>query len=41
PVEAMKHKSLPIYGVQFHPEVAHTEKGSEIYRNFAKLCGEL
>jgi len=40
-VEAMKHRKLPIYGVQFHPEVAHTEKGSEIYRNFAKLCGEL
>ncbi|WP_457753015.1 GMP synthase subunit A [Thermococcus sp.] len=40
-VEAMKHKKLPIYGVQFHPEVAHTEKGSEIYRNFAELCGEL
>jgi len=41
PVEAMKHERLPIYGVQFHPEVAHTEKGSEIYRNFAGLCGEL
>lgn len=41
PVEAMKHRELPIYGVQFHPEVAHTERGSDIYRNFAQLCGEL
>ncbi len=42
PVEAMKHEELPIYGgVQFHPEVSHTEHGSEIYRNFAALCGEL
>ncbi|WP_456395261.1 GMP synthase subunit A [Thermococcus sp.] len=41
PVEAMRHRELPIYGVQFHPEVAHTERGSEIYKNFAELCGEL
>lgn len=41
PIEAMKHENLPIYGVQFHPEVAHTERGADIYRNFAKLCGEL
>jgi len=37
-IEAMKHKKLPIYGVQFHPEVAHTEKGREILENFVKLC---
>ncbi|MEM4541509.1 MAG: GMP synthase subunit A [Archaeoglobaceae archaeon] len=37
-VEAMRHKSLPIYGIQFHPEVAHTEKGKEIYRNFVSIC---
>ena len=39
PIEAMRHRELPIYGVQFHPEVAHTERGSEIYKNFAELCG--
>lgn len=33
-VEAMKHKEYPIYGVQFHPEVWHTEKGEEILKNF-------
>jgi len=34
PVAAMKHHSLPIYGLQFHPEVEHTENGFEIIRNF-------
>ncbi|WP_456472708.1 GMP synthase subunit A [Methanocaldococcus sp.] len=39
-VEAMKHKSKPIYGVQFHPEVAHTEYGSDILKNFCRVCYE-
>jgi len=38
-VEAMKHLEKPIYGVQFHPEVAHTEYGSEILKNFCEICG--
>jgi len=37
-IEAIRHKDLPIYGIQFHPEVAHTGKGKEIYRNFVSLC---
>ena len=24
PIAAMEHKDLPIYGIQFHPEVTHT-----------------
>ncbi|MDH3619154.1 MAG: glutamine-hydrolyzing GMP synthase [Nitrosopumilus sp.] len=29
-----------IYGIQFHPEVVHTEKGIEILKNFVlKVCG--
>lgn len=33
------HKSLPIYGLQFHPEVAHSEQGALIIKNFVKeIC---
>ena len=32
--EAMRHKTKKIFGVQFHPEVWHTEHGEEILRNF-------
>ncbi len=38
-IEAMAHKSLPMYGVQFHPEVEHTPKGPEIFKNFLRACG--
>lgn len=34
PYAAIKHKEKPIYGVQFHPEVAHTQHGKEIIGNF-------
>jgi len=37
-VESMKHKSKPIYGIQWHPEVFHTEKGEQFYQNFVKIC---
>lgn len=36
--QAIKHKTRPIYGVQFHPEVEHTEHGEEIFKNFVELC---
>ena len=40
PIAAMAHESLPIYGVQFHPEVAHTEIGEDVIRNFLfRVCG--
>jgi GMP synthase (glutamine-hydrolysing) len=37
-VEAMAHPSRPIWGVQFHPEVEHTQGGVELLRNFVDLC---
>jgi len=39
-IEAMKHASKPIYGVQWHPEVAHTEAGNTLLLNFLKICDE-
>jgi len=33
-VAAIRHKDRPIYGVQFHPEVVHTEEGEKILRNY-------
>jgi len=34
PYGIIRHRQKKIYGLQFHPEVAHTEKGSQIIRNF-------
>jgi GMP synthase (glutamine-hydrolysing) len=40
PYAAVRHAKRPIWGVQFHPEVAHTEAGSQILANFARgICG--
>jgi len=40
PVAAMQHETKPIYGVLFHPEVAHTPRGGEILHNFLfTICG--
>jgi GMP synthase (glutamine-hydrolysing) len=40
PVAAMADKKKNFYALQFHPEVAHTEKGTDILKNFLFLiCG--
>ena len=36
-VMAMRHRTLPIEGVQFHPESVLTVHGKEIIRNFLKM----
>lgn len=40
PMAAAKHKSLPVFGLQFHPEVSHTPQGTTILKNFLhEICG--
>ena len=34
PYAAAAHRERPIYGLQFHPEVVHTERGKEMLRAF-------
>jgi GMP synthase (glutamine-hydrolysing) len=39
PIAAMRHTTRPIHCVQFHPEVAHTPRGSELISNFLfRVC---
>ncbi len=38
PIAAVKHKQLPIYGLQFHPEVTHTVGGAKLLSNFLTIC---
>ena len=37
-VQAFEHRTLPRFGLQFHPEVEHTQHGERIFRNFIELC---
>ena len=40
PVVALENESKGMYGVQFHPEVMHTQYGTDILRNFLyNVCG--
>ena len=36
-IMGVKHRTLPIWGVQFHPESILTEQGRTILKNFLKL----
>ena len=39
PIAAMQHQTKPIFALQFHPEVTHTEYGKVILDNFIfKVC---
>ena len=37
-VEAMSDTDRDLYGVQWHPEVAHTEEGEAVFENFLTIC---
>lgn len=38
-VMGFRHASLPIHGVQFHPESIATEHGHAMLANFLRVCG--
>ena len=37
-IEAIKHLEKPLYGIQFHPEVFHTQNGPKLFENFYNVC---
>jgi GMP synthase (glutamine-hydrolysing) len=40
PFAAVQHRRRPVFGLQFHPEVEHTEQGRTIIKNFCfEVCG--
>ncbi|MFO0851054.1 MAG: glutamine-hydrolyzing GMP synthase [Gemmataceae bacterium] len=40
PLAAVKHRTRPVYGIQFHPEVRHTPHGNQVLANFLRdVCG--
>ncbi len=39
-VMALQHRTLPLYGVQFHPESVLTEGGHRLLANWLAVCGD-
>jgi anthranilate synthase component 2 len=37
-IQGLRHRSLPIHSVQFHPESVASEQGHELIANFAKIA---
>jgi GMP synthase (glutamine-hydrolysing) len=38
PIAAMADEKKKLYGIQFHPEVVHTQFGETVLSNFLKIC---
>jgi anthranilate synthase component 2 len=38
-VQGLRHRDLPIHGVQFHPESVASQQGHALLANFLELCG--
>ena len=36
-IMGIRHRSLPLWGVQFHPESILTERGMDLFRNFLEM----
>ena len=39
PHAVISDEKRKIYGIQFHPEMVHTQFGMQILENFIKICG--
>ncbi len=39
-IMGLQHRSLPLYGVQFHPESVLTEGGHRLLANWLEICGD-
>ncbi len=40
-IMALEHRSLPVFGVQFHPEAYITQQGRELVENFLRIAKEV
>jgi len=38
-IQSMRHRTMPVWGVQFHPESIFTQQGKQLLRNFMGLAG--
>jgi GMP synthase (glutamine-hydrolysing) len=39
PIAAIENRQRGLYGILFHPEVHHTERGTTVLANFLDICG--
>ncbi|RQM06836.1 hypothetical protein DH86_00003884 [Scytalidium sp. 3C] len=39
PFAGIAHENKPVFAIQWHPEVEHTPRGTDLLRNFVGICG--